>query len=72
MENKIGKIMKNDRTMEEKSRGKYARVCVIVNLNEPLIPQFKVRGDEIKVEYEGMHLTCFNCGVYGHYSDGCP
>lgn len=27
---------------------------------------------EQKVEYEVLHLICFECGVYGHGSGDCP
>ena len=37
--NRIGKAIKIDFNNEEKSRGKYARVCVTVNLNKPVLPQ---------------------------------
>ncbi|KAJ1443876.1 Zinc finger, CCHC-type [Sesbania bispinosa] len=29
------------------------------------------RGETFKVEYEGLHLVCFNCGKYGHKMDSC-
>ncbi|CAN1136492.1 hypothetical protein LINPERHAP2_LOCUS9487 [Linum perenne] len=25
-----------------------------------------------RVEYEGLHVICFNCGIYGHNKDDCP
>lgn len=24
------------------------------------------------MEYEGLHLICFECGYYGHKSESCP
>lgn len=36
--NLIGRAVKVDKQSAEASRGQYARVCVEVNLNEPLIP----------------------------------
>lgn len=25
-----------------------------------------------KIEYEGVHLVCFGCGIYGHNKKSCP
>lgn len=33
---------------------------------------FKVRKRIRRIEYEGIHLVCFGCGVVGHQSDECP
>ncbi|KAJ1441621.1 Zinc finger, CCHC-type [Sesbania bispinosa] len=29
-------------------------------------------GKTYNVEYEGLHLVCFQCGRYGHRKEGCP
>ncbi|XP_057426505.1 uncharacterized protein LOC130719928 [Lotus japonicus] len=29
-------------------------------------------GEEHRLEYEGLHSICFNCGKYGHKSECCP
>ena len=64
--NRIGKTIKIDYTTKEKSRGKYVRVCVMIDIKKPPIPQFQIGNKIIKVEYEGIHLIYFNCGTYGH------
>ncbi|KAL3534260.1 hypothetical protein ACH5RR_002721 [Cinchona calisaya] len=52
-------------------RGKYARVCVEIDLNKPLVPFIWV-GDVLQsMEYEGLHQICFECGEYGHRQDVC-
>jgi len=33
---------------------------------------FSIKGRAYKVEYEGLHLLCLNCGKFGHYVEGCP
>jgi hypothetical protein len=53
-------------------RGKYARLCVEVDLTKSLLAMFMIKGRKYNVEYEGLHLLCKNCGKFGHYSEGCP
>ncbi|KAJ9187288.1 hypothetical protein P3X46_002761 [Hevea brasiliensis] len=48
------------------SPGKFARMCVKVDLTKPLLSKFKFRRRIHKIEYEGINLICFECGVYGH------
>ncbi|KAF7825168.1 Retrovirus-related Pol polyprotein LINE-1 [Senna tora] len=51
--------------------GKFARICVEINLKRQLVPQVEVRGRSYAVEYEGLHMVCFHCGRYGHTKDIC-
>ncbi|KAI9118230.1 hypothetical protein K1719_010562 [Acacia pycnantha] len=37
----------------------------------PLLPAFKVFGEERQLVYEGLHLVCFGCGMYGHEKMVC-
>lgn len=46
-------------------------MCIEVNLSQPLIPHFWLRGKYRAVEYEGIHLICFECGCYRHRLDTC-
>ncbi|XP_058725763.1 uncharacterized protein LOC131597062 [Vicia villosa] len=70
--NRIGRTIKIDKTTTKQERGKYARICVVVNLSKPLLGMFKIGGSCYKIEYEGLHLLCLACGKYGHYKEGCP
>lgn len=45
---------------------------MIVNLNKPLIPCFKLDGRIQKIECENLPSICFARGRYGHTGDYCP
>lgn len=68
----VGKTIKVDGTSLTGIRGKFAQCCVEVDLAAPLIPSFTVFYEAQKVEYEGLHLICFECGRYGHRGMECP
>nr|KYP55829.1 hypothetical protein KK1_002054 [Cajanus cajan] len=68
---KLGTMLKVDKLTSIHSRGKFARICVEVNLNRRLVSMINVMGHIIKLEYEGLHLVCFNCGKYRHKQDQC-
>lgn len=70
--NRIGRTVRVDKNTLSQERGKYARKCVEVDLNKPLLPMFEVDGKAYTIEYEGLHLLCLTCGKFGHYKEGCP
>ncbi|KAK7243144.1 hypothetical protein RIF29_37931 [Crotalaria pallida] len=53
------------------TRGKFARVCVEIDLTMPVVGKVWFRDHWYKVEYEGLHLICATCGCYGHLSRNC-
>ncbi|PNX76780.1 hypothetical protein L195_g032739 [Trifolium pratense] len=69
--NRIGRTVKVDRTTTTQARGKYARLCVEVDLTKPLLAMFQIKDRYYKVEYEGLHMLCLACGTFGHYKEGC-
>ncbi|PNY13535.1 hypothetical protein L195_g010191 [Trifolium pratense] len=69
--NRIGKTVKVDKNTLLQERGKYARLCVEVDLSKPLLAMFELKGRHYKVEYEGLHLLCLSCGRFDHYLGGC-
>lgn len=54
MESKVGKTVKVDISTSVVSRGRYAKVCVEVDLNKPLKPTVMVWGKVYAVEYEDL------------------
>ncbi|CAN1153236.1 hypothetical protein LINPERHAP2_LOCUS19278 [Linum perenne] len=68
---RIGKTVRIDNTTLEGSRGNFARICVEVDLSKPLLSKYRMRRRVRRIEYEGLHTICFNCGCYGHKGDAC-
>ncbi|KAK4258256.1 hypothetical protein QN277_007727 [Acacia crassicarpa] len=69
---RIGETIKVDINTSNQLRGRYARICVLVNLKEQLMAGFRLDGEEYTLEYEGLHLLCSECGIYGHVGELCP
>jgi hypothetical protein len=69
---RIGRKVKVDKNTLKQERGKYARLCVEVDLTKPLLAMFMIKERKYNVEYEGLHLLCTTCGKFGHYKEGCP
>ena len=62
----IGPVLKIDSYTAIGSRGSYARLCIQVNLEKPLINTVKVGRLKQKIMYEGIGALCFCCGRLGH------
>ncbi|XVE49009.1 hypothetical protein DITRI_Ditri01bG0047500 [Diplodiscus trichospermus] len=69
---KIGQPVMVDQATSLASRGKFARICIEVDITKPLLAKFQLRRRIRRIEYEGIHLICFLCGVYGHHWGNCP
>lgn len=69
--NSIGRAIKVDNTTSLTSRGKFARVCVELDVTKPLLAKFDIEESVYPIEYEGIHLVCFKCGIYAHRQDHC-
>ncbi|PNX84577.1 hypothetical protein L195_g040639, partial [Trifolium pratense] len=69
---RIGKTVRVDKNTLTQERGKYARLCVEVDLTNALLAMFTIKNRKYNVEYEGLHLLCITCGRFGHYKEGCP
>ncbi|ONK81627.1 uncharacterized protein A4U43_C01F31250 [Asparagus officinalis] len=67
----IGRPVKVDRNTLHANRGKFARICVEIDLSKPVIGRVCILGRWYKVEYEGLHIICKECGVYGHHGKDC-
>lgn len=69
--NLIGSTLKVDTNTTQQTRGKFARICVEINLNKPLVPFYYMDEVLLHFAYEGIHLICFHCGKYGHAKESC-
>ncbi|XP_057432706.1 uncharacterized protein LOC130725505 [Lotus japonicus] len=67
----VGKPIKVDMNTVDMHKGRFARVCVEIDLSEPVVGMIRLRGTWYKVEYEGLHLLCGACGCYGHLTRNC-
>lgn len=54
------------------SRGKFAKVCVEVDLNRPVLLKFRLNRRVRHIEYEVFHQIYFHCGYFDHCLEGCP
>lgn len=61
----IGTMLRVDHHTLIHSRGKFARICVELDLQRELVPSFTVLGVDFPLECEGLHLVCFDCCKYG-------
>ncbi|PPR96059.1 hypothetical protein GOBAR_AA24609 [Gossypium barbadense] len=53
----ISRVVKLDSDTDNRSRGKFARMSVFMNLDKPLIPQVLVNGRAQRAEYEALIST---------------
>lgn len=44
----------------------YAQICVEVNLEKPLLSDYRLQRRIWRIQNEGLHVMCFRCGYYGH------
>ncbi|KAL4369146.1 hypothetical protein GQ457_05G010380 [Hibiscus cannabinus] len=67
----VGDVVRVDYNTQVGERGKFARLAVTVDLNKPLVPCIGIDDFIQKLEYEGLNLICYKCGVYGHLQEAC-
>ncbi|XP_023872239.1 uncharacterized protein LOC111984850 [Quercus suber] len=67
----IGPVLRIDSHTASGSRGRYARVCVQIDLEKRLIKEVVIGKLHQQVQYEGLHSFCFSCGQIGHKKETC-
>ncbi|KAL5757024.1 hypothetical protein ACOSQ2_021770 [Xanthoceras sorbifolium] len=67
----LGTMCKVDPITVTQARGRFARLCVEIDITKPIIGSVRADGKSIRVEYENLGVICFNCGRYGHTKELC-
>ena len=70
--NQLGSLLKINARTVDNARGCFARLCVQIDLGQPLTPLICVGHVCQRVQYEGISQICFECGCMGHRSNACP
>nr|POF08977.1 hypothetical protein CFP56_14921 [Quercus suber] len=70
--NAIGKVLRIDTHTANESGGKFACLCIQVDIGKPLVTALLIGGKEQPVCYEGIQRHCFACERIGHQRDNCP
>ncbi|CAN1247076.1 hypothetical protein LINGRAPRIM_LOCUS3351 [Linum grandiflorum] len=70
--NYIGRTVRLDLATEEGARGRFARLCVEVDISKPLLGKYMIKDRLFYIEYESLDNICTQCGFYGHKIDQCP
>ena len=71
----VGKVIRVDQNTLLRLKGKFARICLHIDITEPLpgslVVEFKGRSMKIPLIYEGLHEVCALCGNEEHQIDSC-
>lgn len=67
----IGKPIRVDTNTLNVEWGRFARVCVEIDLTQPVVGKYCLDDHWYRVEYEGLHLICSKCGCCGHVTRNC-
>lgn len=68
----IGPVLRVDTHAAAEARGRFSRLCVQINFDEPIVKLLRIGGKDQVVLYEGINSLCFSCGCVGHKSESCP
>jgi len=72
IEGAIGKVLRMDTHIALEAKGRYARLCIQVDVDKPLVNTILIGRFEQLVIYKGIHKLCFSCGRIGHMKESCP
>ena len=68
----IGPVLRIDAHTTCGIRGRFARLCIQVNLDKPLEKSLTIGKRNQAILYKGINSLCFSCGRIGHRKEGCP
>ena len=67
----IGNVLRVDTHTANEARGRFARLCVQIDVDKPLVTAVLIGRFEQPVCYEGIQKLCFSCGRMGHRKENC-
>ena len=67
----LGTVLRVDTHTALEARGRYARICVQVDMSKPLVTIVRIGQRCQPVVYEGVNQLCFACGHLGHRREYC-
>lgn len=67
----FGRPIKMDINTSEIMRGRYARVCIEIDINQALPQYIRINGFKQVVAYEINASFCHKCGRIGHFATKC-
>ncbi|XP_009801431.1 uncharacterized protein [Nicotiana sylvestris] len=70
--NTIGNLLKIDACTSAALRGRYARLCIEMKLEEPVQSCILIGNYKQEIIYEGEHILCKACGRLEHTIHHCP
>ena len=65
-------FLRVDTHTESEARGKFARLCIQIDVTKPLVTAIRIEKFEQPMCYEGIQKQCFDCGRMGHKRENCP
>ena len=68
---KVGKPIRVDYATNNLTRARYARVCVEIMLEKPILTRVWVGNHWQAIIYENLHILCFHWGRIGHQKAQC-
>ena len=68
----ICNVLRIDTFTATETRGKFARLCIQVDVDKPLITTVMIGKLQQSVTYKGIHNLCFECGKMGHRREIYP
>ena len=71
IDNSISNVLRVNTFTTFESRGRFARLCIQIDVEKPLVEAILIRKFEQPVSYEGIHKLCFGCGRLGHRREVC-
>uniref|UniRef100_A0A2N9HIV3 CCHC-type domain-containing protein n=1 Tax=Fagus sylvatica TaxID=28930 RepID=A0A2N9HIV3_FAGSY len=68
----LGPVLREDYNTAIGTRGRFASICIQLDLDKPQVRTVRIGKTKLAVVYEGIGLLCFHCGKIGHQTDRCP